>query len=110
MGFNDLAKEIYANAKEKGFWEAPLNFGEKIALMTAELSEALEEYRDGHGYTEIYRKPENPAKPEGIPVELADAIIRILDTCAAVGIDIEEAIEIKMAYNKSRSYKHGKKI
>lgn len=48
-------------------------------------------------------------KPEGIPSELADAVIRIFDMCGYYGIDLEKAIDEKMAYNKTRSYKHGGK-
>lgn len=49
-------------------------------------------------------------KPEGVPVELADAIVRILDMCAAWGIDIDEVVAHKMAYNERRPYKHGKAL
>lgn len=48
-------------------------------------------------------------KPEGIPIELADAIIRILDYCGYAGIDIDAAISQKHEYNKSRPYRHGGK-
>ena len=48
-------------------------------------------------------------KPEGIPIELADVIIRILDYCAYAGIDIDAAISEKHEYNKSRPYRHGGK-
>ncbi|GHU66537.1 hypothetical protein FACS1894184_04760 [Clostridia bacterium] len=49
-------------------------------------------------------------KPEGVAVELADAIIRILDYCAYVGIDIDSVVREKMEYNKSRPYRHGGKL
>ena len=47
--------------------------------------------------------------PEGIAVEMADCIIRILDWCGKEGIDIEAILEEKHAYNKTRPYRHGGK-
>lgn len=60
------------------------------------------------------RKSERPLfraeqKPEGIAAELADVIIRVLDYCAYAGIDIENVLEVKHEYNKSRPYRHGGK-
>lgn len=52
---------------------------------------------------------EHHSKPEGIPTELADVIIRVLDYCAYAGIDIENVLEVKHEYNKSRPYRHGGK-
>lgn len=46
----------------------------------------------------------------GASFALADAVIRIADLCGHLGIDLEEVIEIKMAYNEGRPYKHGKKF
>jgi NTP pyrophosphatase (non-canonical NTP hydrolase) len=115
---NTLAKEVYTNAISKGFWgdglENPYEvahrtFGEKIALIHSELSEALEEYRNGRGLNETYFVVSNPAKPEGIPSELADAIIRIFDLAQACNIDLEKAISVKMKYNVGRPFMHGGK-
>ena len=74
--------------------------------MHSELSETLEAYRE---YADVRYIDQSSDKPEGVPIELADCIIRILDTCAHYGIDIEKAIELKMAYNKTRTYRHGGK-
>lgn len=128
---NKLRDEIHANAVAHGWWQDERPFGEIIALCHSELSGALEEYRNGHKPTEIYygdcdyskcqltfeecyrqlkTKSCNLIKPEGIPIELADCIIRILDYCGKEGIDIEEAIRSKHEYNKSRPYRHGNKV
>lgn len=48
-------------------------------------------------------------KPEGIAAELADLVIRIVDTCGAYDIDLADAIIVKMKYNQLRGYRHGNK-
>jgi NTP pyrophosphatase (non-canonical NTP hydrolase) len=76
-------------------------------LIVSELSEALEEYRAHHEINEIYYVN---GKAEGVPVELADAVIRILDACGQYGVDLEAVIREKHAYNLTRPYKHGKRV
>lgn len=140
MNLNQLAKEIHENAVAHGWWDEPRSFGEIIALCHSELSEALEEYRNGRPPvwfacipTDVFGGCKNmvhcesgmsnlgcnkydikcqykDAKPEGIAVELADCIIRILDHCGKEGIDIDSIIRIKHEYNKSRPYRHGGKV
>jgi hypothetical protein len=110
MEINEIAYEIWQNATDHGWHEKERSFGEEISLFHSELSEAFEEYRNNHDCQTIYYKKDNLKKPGGIPIELADCIIRILDFCVEHKIDIEYAIKIKHEYNKSRSYRHGNKI
>lgn len=104
---NDLVKRAYENSKNHGFWNEEKNFGEVIALMHSELSEAFEEYRKGKKINETYY--EQGEKPCGIPSELADVVIRVFDFCGGNDIDLEKIILEKMQYNETRPYKHGKK-
>lgn len=125
---NELAFHIHKNAKAKGWWDDERQFPEIVALIHSEVSEALEEWRNGHDTHEIYfpdsggHGPQAPDetyaknwaeqfgwKPEGVPIELADVIIRILDYAGHLGLDIDRAVELKMEYNKTRPHRHGGK-
>ena len=85
-----------------GFGNEEPNDGERMALIHAEISEALEALRDG-----------NPSSNKiidysSLEEELADAVIRIMDYCFGKDLDIAGAILAKIEYNRSREYMHGK--
>ena len=94
-------------AKEHGWDEKKVSAGEFIALCHSELSEALEEYRESKN-TFYYSGAS--IKPEGFAVELADVLIRIFHYCGQHDLPLEEALKAKLAYNETRSYRHGGKI
>lgn len=107
LTLNGLVKTAHKAAADKGFWDTKPNIGEKIALIHSELSEALEEVRAGHAPDEVY---EVDGKPEGMPIELADVVIRVADLCGHYGIDLNAAVEKKLRYNDRRPAKHGKQF
>lgn len=104
-----MQQEIHETAHEKGWWEDERTFGDVIALCHSELSESLEEYRNNVAINMAYYKADNPTKPEGPLVEMADCIIRILDFATHVGVDMAQVIRMKMEYNKTRPHRHGGK-
>lgn len=100
MNLNRLAHIVHqANIK---WWQDPKtgksinrNKGELLALIHSEISEALEgERKDLMDDKLPHRKMAE--------VELADALIRILDYAAGFGYDIDGAFNDKMAYNATR--------
>lgn len=99
---NILASHINFIAKSKGFWETDRNVGEMLMLVVSELAEGLEAHRKD-------LKDDHLPERDGLEVELADAVIRILDTAYGLGYDIGGAVMDKLEYNQSRPYKHGKK-
>lgn len=112
MDIKSLITQSHKHATDKGWWEEPVkSFPEQAMLFVTEISEAVEHYREGREMTEIFYVGDSSdnLKPDGIPIELADVVIRIADTCGRYGIDLEEAIERKMLYNQTRSHRHGGK-
>lgn len=102
---NEFAKIVHENAVAHGWWEEERKLPEIVALCTSELSEALEEYRNGNG---IYYVKDG--KPEGIAIEMLDCVIRVFDYLATLNINIGEKLWEKHTFNTERPYKHGGKV
>ena len=100
--WNKKAKKIYKNAVNHGFWKDEVNDGERMALIHAEISEALEALREGNPSSNKIMEFSN------LEEELADAVIRIMDYAFGKDLDVAGAILAKIEYNKSRIFMHGK--
>lgn len=105
--FAEYQRDIEIFAKEKGWWDDDRSMGDWMALMHTEISEAYEEYRKGFKPHEVY---EVDGKPEGMGIEIADLVIRILHFAAHFNLDLDALIEEKMKYNMTRPYRHGGKV
>jgi len=79
----------------QGFSMAEYLIPEKLMLIVTEVAEAMEAYRD-----------DNRAN---LGEELADIIIRTLDLCGGLGIDIQGAVMRKMEINFTRPRMHNRK-
>lgn len=72
------------------------NVGEMLMLCVSELAEAMEGDRKGLMDDHLpHRKM--------MEVELADCLIRILDICGGLGLDLGGAFVEKLAYNRTRA-------
>lgn len=88
----------------------------KLALIGTEAAEAIEDVRD-RGVAALTQpliethdlEKTILAKPDGVAAELADVVIRALDTAAMLGINLESVILEKLAYNATRGKHHGGK-
>lgn len=120
----ELSKQIFEANKAKGFWDKERNVGEMLMLVTSELGEAIEAHRKSKfanlsAYFENirYSKDSENSYIDAFKLnikgsfeeEIADAIIRLLDMSGGLNIDIGKHIEVKLQYNATRTYKHGKK-
>ena len=100
--FNEPAQEIVRINTANGWnvtkpedWKQPYKIPAILALITSEVSEALEDFRKDD--------------KEHFAEEIADVLIRVLDLTGGMGIDIDAEISKKLEINKKRGFRHGGK-
>jgi NTP pyrophosphatase (non-canonical NTP hydrolase) len=106
MTLKDIGDVGHHTSLEKGFLiGAPSHIlGESdarkvlsyLALIHSEVSEAVEEARRG----DVMQMGH----------ELADVILHVARLCYTMNVPLDEFVQAKLDYNKTRPYKHGDKL
>ena len=111
---NTLSSQIHDNAVKHGFYDKPKEIGTLLMLVVSELGEAINADRAGRHCSirllpdNIHKQQFEDAVKDTFEDEIADAIIRLLDLCGYLSIDIDKHIAEKMRYNANREKLHGK--
>jgi NTP pyrophosphatase (non-canonical NTP hydrolase) len=125
----EMQEEVDEFNTSHGWKDRARSFGDDMALLHSEVSETFEAWRNWQAEDVSVTQCKDPlhddysykvsdadlgalghfCKPEGIGSELADVLVRLLDTCARYDIDLQAEFDRKMAYNRTRPYRHGGK-
>lgn len=93
----ELQEAAYNTALAHGWWQHPPDIPEALACAHVELAEAFVAWNEGD---RSLRYAEG--KPEGFAAELADVIVYCLSIGGAAGVDVAQALLLKMAWNAAR--------
>lgn len=106
MRVKELCRIAHTESRRNGWYDEERNLGEMIALIHSEATEMLEALRklDANGEIKPSEKIPEFSKLEE---EAADLAIRLADFSEHTGLRLEDAISAKLAFNRTRGYRHG---
>lgn len=93
---NELRDKVYNQNVEAGWHSKPREIGTCLMLIVLEIAEAME------GDRKSLMDDHLPHRSM-LEVELADAVIRIMDLSGREGLDLGGAIVEKLEYNRTRA-------
>jgi NTP pyrophosphatase (non-canonical NTP hydrolase) len=86
IDYNKFKHEVHALAVEKGWYDTERQWNELVLLVQSEVFEAFECWRKN----KLEAEYEIDGKPIGLPSEMADIVIRLLDMAGYYDIYIEK--------------------
>lgn len=125
VSISDNRESIFNN-DEQYFFVRNAMINQKLMLICTEVAEACEAVRkdrfcisNGIAIGEFlddaetatpqqYKNSYEAFVKDKFEAELAGTLIRVLDLCGRMGIDIENHVQAELKYNRTRQYKHGK--
>lgn len=108
-----MQAEILEINHANGWYDTDRSTVEGHMLIVSEVAEATEAYRrwklEDQTDPEWQRLAEKGVfvKPEGVGSEYADILVRLLDQCQRDDIDLQWEVDRKLAFNRTRGYRHG---
>ena len=126
VSISDNRESIFNN-DEQYFFVRNAMINQKLMLICTEVAEACEAVRKNRFFSvgadrtiahylqdaetatpQQYKNSYEALVKDKFEAELAGTLIRVLDLCGRMGIDIESHVQAELKYNRTRQYKHGK--
>ena len=117
MEIKEMAKLVYDLATEKGWHDRLQTEDEYIERCCNNLHDEVSELHTSWRNNELNELCDKAEKMREAGIEpltnkeeeFADIVIRVMDDCMELGVDLESAIIRKHAFNKTRPHRHGGK-
>lgn len=112
MGLNQLRDRCWQVAEDKGFHEGRTDGRDdnlvRLALIHTEVSEATQIIkRHWPQDTRTWEDRLKMEKEDELAEEIADVLIRVFDMAGCIGLDLDMAVQKKIAKNEGRERLYG---
>ena len=114
---DDIADAVHSLACAKGWHDDDCDEDSYIERSCNNLHDEVSELHDAWRNNNLHNLCDKALEMRRVGIEsltcieeeYADIIIRVLDDCRTLGVNIQSAIERKHKFNSHRSYRHGGK-
>jgi len=105
----EIAEAVHQLAWDKGWHSQDENEDAFIERACNNLHDEISELHEAWRNNKLHEQCDKPIPLTCLEEEFADIIIRVLDNCRKLNVDIQTAVKIKHNYNLTRSHRHGNK-